>query len=381
MNFTEEQLRELTANNTSFSKEVPGLQIAWDSSSLGLLKECPRKYAYVQLMGYGDESDHLTFGTLYHECQEIYKLAIHGDKGYDEALHSAVKHALTASGHHEEIAVCMECGSAKAGSDRDLDNCPDCGAAAPWSKEEMVWVPWESDIPEKNRFTLVRSIVWWAETFRHEDETEAFKTKVLKDGTPAVEIAFRFDSGVSNQLSSEGNYIFCGRLDEAVEHMNLTFIKDTKTSKYSITPDYFDKYSPDNQMSMYSAAGRVCLGEPVAGIMIDATQVLVNISRFSRGFAERTPNQLEEWMHDQEYWLRMNEQFVRNRYWPMNDTSCSKYGGCPFQKRRLGAVCSKDPSVRTAFLDSNFKRRVWDPLKRGESNPTIKGDLNAKSDS
>ena len=30
--------------NSSFSTEIPNLQLAWDSTSLGLLKECPRKY-------------------------------------------------------------------------------------------------------------------------------------------------------------------------------------------------------------------------------------------------------------------------------------------------------------------------------------------------
>ena len=44
------------------------VQWAWDSTSLGWLKECPRKYQYhmiEQWRGRG-ESIHLEYGILYH---------------------------------------------------------------------------------------------------------------------------------------------------------------------------------------------------------------------------------------------------------------------------------------------------------------------------
>jgi len=333
MNFTTEQLKEFTLNDEAFSQQVPGLQILWSASSIETLKDCPRKYALSRIMGYQEESPHLTFGTIYHECQEIYKLALAEGESYQDSLRKAAKHSLEASGQRSET-IDEETGEVTS-----------------------AWLPWESDIPQKNRFTLVRSVIWWAEQFREEDTAGTFKTVKLKDGSPAVEMPFHFDSGIANLLSSEGNYCFRGRLDEGVEHMNLLFIRDAKTTKSTLSPSYFEKFSPNNQMSLYSIVGKICLEEPVDGVMIDAAQVAVNFTRFGRGFAERTPGQLEEWIRDQEYWLRQNETFVKDQYWPQNDTACGKYGGCPFAKPFLGAVCAKDPSVRIPFLNSNFKRR------------------------
>lgn len=344
MQASREQLAEWTANNSSFSKEMPGLQLAWDSTSLGLLKECPHKYALTMLCGHGAMNDHLFFGILYHECQEEYKKTLIATGDHDEAVAHATLHALSASGTHKAVA--------------DSNG-----------ESEMVeWYPWESDIPEKNRFTLVRTVIWWADQYRKEDTDGTFKTKILANGEPAIEMPFAFDSGIRNTITGEGNYIFCGRLDEGIEHMNFTMIRDAKTTKYSLDGSYYERYSPDNQMSMYSLAGKVVLGEPIDSILIDAAQITKSFSRFGRGFVERTPGQLDEWLRDQEYWIRLNEQFVRDGYWPMNDTSCSKYGGCPFAKRRMGAVCTKDPAVRQSFLDTHFPRRVWDPMSRGESN-------------
>jgi hypothetical protein len=41
-----------TTGRKAFSPSIPGLQFAFDSVSLGLLKECPRKYQYTILEGW-----------------------------------------------------------------------------------------------------------------------------------------------------------------------------------------------------------------------------------------------------------------------------------------------------------------------------------------
>jgi hypothetical protein len=50
------------------------LQFAWDSTSLGYLKECPRKYFYTIVEGWRGkgQSVHLEFGGLYHKALEEY---------------------------------------------------------------------------------------------------------------------------------------------------------------------------------------------------------------------------------------------------------------------------------------------------------------------
>jgi hypothetical protein len=53
------------------------LQFAWDSTSLGYLKECPRKYYYTMIEGWRGrgESVHLRFGQEYHAALEHYDRA------------------------------------------------------------------------------------------------------------------------------------------------------------------------------------------------------------------------------------------------------------------------------------------------------------------
>jgi hypothetical protein len=53
------------------------IQYAWDSTSLGWLKTCPRLYQYSMLEGWRSrgESVHLKFGQLYHSGLELYDKA------------------------------------------------------------------------------------------------------------------------------------------------------------------------------------------------------------------------------------------------------------------------------------------------------------------
>jgi hypothetical protein len=104
-------------------------------------------------------------------------------------------------------------------------------------------------------------------------------------------------------------------------------------------------------------AAKVIYQTPVKGVIIDAVQIAVGFSRFSRGFTYRTDAQINEWLYDTRRWFALAESYAIENYWPMNDKSCHKYGGCPFRK-----VCSKSPEVRDKFLASDFTIQPWNPL-------------------
>ena len=59
---------------------LPGthIQYAWDSTSLGYLKTCPRLYQYTMIDGWGTtaESIHLRFGIELHKALEDYERSI-----------------------------------------------------------------------------------------------------------------------------------------------------------------------------------------------------------------------------------------------------------------------------------------------------------------
>lgn len=312
-------------SNSSFSQALPFMQIAWDSTSMGTLMECPRKYQYSIIEGWQPRqmSVHLAFGIHYHSALETYDRVKVETGDHDRAVVAAVRRALEDT----------------------------------W--DYTLNRPWNSDDKNKNRFTLIRTVVWYLAQFR-EDPLE---TIILANGKPAVELSFRFET---EYVSPEGSpFILCGHLDRLVMWNERPRVVDRKTSKNSIEgEEFFARFTPDNQMSTYDFAGSVVYNLPILeGVIIDAAQVMVTFSRFRRGFAHRTPAQRHEWYMNLGHWLRLASQYAEQRFWPMNTKSCGNYGGCPFRP-----VCSKSPETREGWLASLYVKRTWDPLQ-------IRGDI------
>lgn len=312
--------------NSSFSSQQHLLQIAWDATSLDLFKTCPRKYQLSIIYGKSsrDESVHLTFGILYHEAQNLFEKILHEPykESREQAMIQVVRWLLEST----------------------------------W--DFSLGRPWDSGDSNKNRFTLVRSFVWHALHY----EKDVAKTLII-DGRPATELSFQYQT---SKKSLDGEpYIICGHLDRLVETNGQVFDLDYKTTKYNVlSQEFFEFYSPDNQMSLYSFAGKIIYNTQLQGIIIDAAQIMVGFTRFRRGFTQRTPGQIEEWYRETtDYWLPLAESCARRQYWPMNDTACGRYGGCQFR-----GICGKDPKTRDEWLEASFKTRVWDPLK-------VRGDI------
>jgi len=316
---------------------LPGtkIQFAWDSTSLGWFKECPRLYQYYMIEGWSPKGEriHLKYGQLYHSGLELYDKLRCQSLSHDDALNEVVSKALYDTWEYEADGTGGK--------------------------------PWTPDHTSKTRETLIRSLIWYLEQFGVDDPAE---TVVLANGLPAVELSFKMelDWGPLQSASYEGDatsvapaqpYILCGHLDRVVNFAGGTYVMDRKTTGSALGSNYFDQYDPDNQMSLYSMAAQVIYQTPVKGVIIDAAQIMVGFTRFGRGFTYRTPTQTDEWLSDVEHWLRLAEQYATEGYWPMNDKSCHKYGGCSFRK-----ICSKSPEVRQKFLESDFEKREWNPL-------------------
>jgi hypothetical protein len=327
------------------------IQFATDSTSIGYLKTCARLYEYTILEGWRSrgESVHLKFGQLYHSALERYDHHRTRPMDHEDSLHEVVHWALVNTWDPEE---CLECnGGGFIGQGSVCGNC--VGGKVDPGK------PWLSDHHSKNRETLIRSIIWYLDQFK--DDPAA--TLILANGKPAVELSFRMEMEWGPEYSQEFGpyptqpYLLCGHLDRVVEFGGQKYVMDRKTTGSSPSPHYFDGFAPDNQMSIYTLAARVQFSTPVAGVIIDAAQVAVGFTRFQRGFTYRTEAQLEEWLADFRFWTAQAEGFAEANHWPMNDRSCSMYGGCTFRK-----ICSKSPEVRERFLESDFERRPWNPL-------------------
>jgi hypothetical protein len=339
------------SNLTSRETQSPFLfgtkiQYAWDSTSLNAVKTCPRLYQYTIIDGWASkfESVHLRFGIEYHQALQEYDVSRANGVLHEDSIHDVVRALL----------------------ERTADWSPD-----PTTKAGKY----------KNRQTLIGLVIDYLDHFS-DDPAETY---IKADGTPAVELSFRFelDWGPKGQgpqkledypVDNEGYiktdklptyqpYLLCGHLDRVVNFNDSLMVMDRKTTTTTLSQYYFAQYEPNNQMSLYTFAGQIIMDAPIKGTIIDAAQVMLDKpNRFVRGFTFRTPSQIEEWLTDLKLTLARAEEYATNDYWPMNDTACDKFGGCRFRE-----ICSKDPAVRNNFLKADFIQQEpdmrWNPLK------------------
>lgn len=323
---------------------IPGttLQYAWDSTSLTMLQTCPKLYEYQMIQGYRrrGESVHLFFGGQFAKALEHYHVQRAQGASHGYATEYVVGELLEAT----------------------------------WIEDK----PWDSQHSKKTRETLIRSVVWYLDHYK-DDPT---KTVILADGKPAVELSFRFDSGIAvgyikrepGEISlapgalnfTDGveepaniNYVLSGHLDRVVDFGGELFVQDQKTTGSTLGSYFFSEFNPHTQMSLYTLASRVVFNTLVRGVMIDAAQIAVGFTAFARSITMRSEDQLEEWLENIAEWLRLAERFASTGKYPRNESSCHKFGGCPFRD-----ICSKSPVVRQQFLDTDFENtNPWNPLK------------------
>ena len=297
------------------------------------------------------------FGLVCHSAFETYEKSKAEGKDHEESVIDAVRHALRRTGEYKKVAQCLKCLAFRDHIDevpKEKLFCYHCNESA-FRNYENKFVPWMSDHKNKNRFTLIRTVIWYLDHYVESAE----ETVIMEDGSPAVEVWFRMELPLKSPSGKA--YFLTGHIDKLVRYNGSLWFRDLKTTKNTIASNFFDQFSPDNQMSQYTLGGQIVFDEPIMGGIIDAAQIAINFTKFQRGFVDRTKAQMEEWLGDIQFWIKMAETFAAENYWPMNDTACHHYGGCSFR-----GICNKDPSIRDQFLNSHFRRQVWNPLKERE---------------
>lgn len=312
--------------NTSLQSFTPeNVQFAWDASSLKAYTKCPYYYQKTILEGWRplSQSVHLTFGSHYAAALEKYfKLRADGSSPEDATIQ--VVHNLLYSTWEYEPGPNGE---------------PVSGSGHPW----------ESLDDKKNRYTLIRSVVWYLAEFGENDPAQVVH---LSDGTPAVELSFA--------LPFTDDIIYCGHIDKLATLGGDVYVVDQKTSGSYPSSHYFTQFSPDFQMAGYSLAGSILFQAPIAGVMIDAAQIAIGFTRFVRGFVPYNQTFLAEWRENTLNIISRAQQDTREQKFFRNYNSCGQYGSCAFRK-----VCSASPDLQKNYLESDFVRSArWDPLAR-----------------
>jgi len=297
-----------------------GVQVVWDSTSIKTAETCLRKYYYQSILGLSlreGKSVHLWFGGIYASALESFYKHRFGGADHETALRNTVREALVESWNH------------------DLD---DAGFRIPGTG-----APPDYTDPNKTRENLIRSIVWYIEEFRD----DPYEVIALDNGQPAVELTFK--------LPLETGPILSGHIDRMVRDPHgHAYVMDQKTTKATITPRFFDNFSPDTQMSCYTLAGTIAYQTPVKGVIIDAAQIAVGFTRFERGFTHRTDDMIEEWLESALWHIDTAQRATRERRFPMNTESCDKYGGCPFRP-----ICRKPVNLRAATIQGDYTPGQW----------------------
>lgn len=299
--------------NEAFSKKNPLLQLVWDATSLGTLKECPRKYYLQVVRGYTTKNTALAldFGIALHEGLEgFYRRQVEGrdfEENVVDTIEALMKHPLRGN----------------------IDSYED---------------------QKRNSRSLIENTLFYLDTYKE----EPCETVVFSDGTVGVELHFQFETGLES--ASGEKFSFAGHIDRLVRQDLGNFIADHKTTTMPLTQFYFSQYNPDTQMSLYSIAGDICFSTPIKGVMIDA--INIKSGEFSRQLTLRTKEYLEEWLEEQKHWFKLAEYFSAVGCFPQNDKSCHKYSGCPFRD-----YCTAPRGLREQILEEDFVKRIWDPSK------------------
>lgn len=306
-------MQQKKTEDSPYSEVVPNLQTAWDSVSMTTFMDCPRKYQYQILEGWVGRNKRveLEFGIHFHSALEFYHKERARGVGPEQSAVNTLREVLRIS----------------------KDFSPD-------------------DTGHRTKYTLLRSVLWYVDRFKD----DPLHTIILPDETPALELSFRIALPLEGP---DGPYLYCGHIDRAVEYEGDYIVTDYKTTKSSLSKYFFKQFDVSWQITGYIFAAGTILPKQPNRAVIDGVQLAIDFNRFDRKFTDRSDDQMKEWLDDFLIWIRLAEQFAEENYWPMNRSSCSKYGGCPFIE-----TCSKEKgSLRKLILSTDFVKDPWNPLR------------------
>lgn len=292
-----------------------GIQFAWDSTSIGWFKTCPRKYYFHMIEGWSHKvaPPPLAFGIYIHRLFQTW-------------------HQLLASGMERADAVLR------------------CVKLAGLLGEKLP----KGDTA-RGKEQLVRAFVWYVEQFWD----DAAKTVILANGKPAVEYSFTFPLFEHN-----GQQIYlCGHIDRFAEWQGKVLACDYKSTKYALDQRFTSKFKPNNQFATYTSVAHIIAAEShdlpsTDGIMLDGIQLGVNFNRYQRQIIPFSLEEIDEHIAGLQFWITRARECAEQEYFPANEESCGNYGGCEFRE-----ICAKSPARRNDYLRGHFVKKIWDPLR------------------
>lgn len=309
---------EHSGPNTSFSDNI---QFAWDNTSIGTYKTCPRKYYFEIVLG-------------------LQPKVMPPALAYGIAIH------LIFQTWHQLVAL-------KMNKNQALLNCVRLAG--------LLGEKLPAGDTTRGKEQLVRAVVWYIDQFWDDPA----KTVILSNGKAAVEYSFtlplfEWRSPTSGKVL---DVFLCGHIDRFAQWNGRVLAADYKTSKYQLDQKFFEKFKPVTQFPIYVTAAHLIAAETqelasTDGILLDGIQVGVNFNRYNRHIIPYNPEEIDEYIQGLQYWISQAMHSCETGYFPANEESCHQYAGCPFRD-----ICAKPPARREAYLKGHFISRTWDPLR------------------
>ncbi len=355
-------------------KTLPTQLREWSATSLAAYMKCPRFYWLKVVEGWREPegSVHLDFGTLIHGAADVYGKSLVAQGDPEEATLDAVGWALEAAygwgGRYQHVWFCNK-GTVRSEKSKSArlrcpeakgkwpvlgevpQHCPTCGGP---TVEEIAFFPLDRI---KNHQSLIRSVVEYCDTMTK----SAIRPYVLPDGRVGSELPFNHKLSM---LSPDGTpYEMSGTWDQlATLGEEELILPDIKTTQKNPNEGYFAAFDPSVQFLTYDWAGAKDFPEQRPVPYIICLHVQQNNTDVYVYPLRHTPALLAEHERDMGYWIKRAEYDARlaevlgEEAYRRNTTACNSTPGAPTTPCMFRGICRMDPSERSAFLRSNFRR-------------------------
>jgi len=181
-------------------------------------------------------------------------------------------------------------------------------------------------------------------------------------GKRAIEFSFAsplpFDHPTTGDpILYTGRSDFIGKMRQG----DALWIVDDKTTS-QLGAQWINQWDLRSQFTGYTWHARQIGGIPVQGCMVRGVSILKTKYDHAQVPTYRPDWQVNRWLDQVLSDLTRMRAMWESGYFDYNlDEECNSYGGCLFRR-----VCLSAPENQLAWLESDYERRVWDPLAREE---------------
>ena len=188
-------------------------------------------------------------------------------------------------------------------------------------------------------------------------ETEQAPPAILPGGGRAIEFSFAEPIDATHPETGDP-LLYCGRMDQICHYAGGFFGEDDKTAS-QLGASWPKQWDLRSQFTGYVwGAGR--MGFKLSGFLVRGVSILKTKYDHMEAITYRPDWQVDRWYTQLLRDVARMKQCWQEGYWDYSlDHACVEFGGCPFKQICLAE--NPDP-----WLEANFERRIWDPVKREE---------------